>query len=94
MPPTTLKLSPELKRRIQAVVKGTGQSAHAFMVDAIERETQLAEDRKNFVAAALEARDDFDRTGLGFRATDVHKHLKALAAGRATKRPRAIRWRR
>jgi predicted transcriptional regulator len=41
MPTTTLKLSEELGRRVAAVVEGTGQSAHAFMVEAIERQTQL-----------------------------------------------------
>lgn len=94
MPPTTLKLPAELKQRIRSVVSGTEQSVHAFMLNAIERETSLAETRKEFVAAALAARADFERTGEGFRAADVHAHFKAQAAGRKVPRPKAVRWRR
>jgi predicted transcriptional regulator len=42
MSATTIKLPPELKDRIAAVVEGTGKSAHAFMVEAIEHQTLLA----------------------------------------------------
>jgi predicted transcriptional regulator len=76
MPPTTLKLPPELKRRIQAVVDGTGQSVHAF------------------IAAALAARTEFDRTGIGYAAADVHAHFRARVAGRKSARPKSVRWRR
>ena len=93
MPPTTLKLSPELRQRIRAVVDGTGQSMHAFMVEALERETRLAEDRKKFVASALAARADFERTTLGYDAAEVHAHFKARAQAKKSARPRARRWR-
>jgi predicted transcriptional regulator len=91
MPPTTLKLSPELKRRIQAIVADTGQSAHAFMLEAIERQTAAAEQRGAFVSAALAARADFQRTRTGFAARDVHDHFRARAAGR---KPRALKAKR
>ena len=94
MPPTTLKLPTELKDRIRTVVAGTGQSMHAFMLEAIERETRLAEDRKQFVADAVAARDDFERNRLGYDASEVHAHLRARAAGRKSARPKAKRWRR
>ena len=48
MPSTSLKLAEELGARMAAVVEGTGQSAHPFMVEAIERQTRLAEQRKGF----------------------------------------------
>ena len=41
-----------LKKRVAAVVQGTDKSPQAFMVEAIERETRLAEQRKQFVAQA------------------------------------------
>ena len=47
-----LNLRAGLKKRIAAVVQGTGKTAQAFMVDAIERETRLAEQRKQFVVHA------------------------------------------
>ena len=94
MPPTTLKVPPALKQRIQAVVARTGDSAHAFMLQAIEHETLLAEQRLSFVADALEARADFERTGLGFDAAEVHAHLRARTTGKRTAAPKAKRWRR
>lgn len=94
MPPTTLKVPPELKQRIAAVVSRTGDSAHGFMLRAIEHETQLAEQRQSFVADALEARADFQRTGTGYDASDVHAHMRARVAGKRTAPPKAKRWRR
>ena len=93
MPPTTLKLPPGLKERIQAVVSGTDRSVHSFMLEAIERETTLAEKRRSFVAEAREAADDFDRTGLGYDADEVHAYFRARAAGKRVPRPKAKRWR-
>jgi predicted transcriptional regulator len=39
MPATTIKLPPELKQRVARLIRGTGQSAHAFMLEAIELQT-------------------------------------------------------
>src|SRR5258706_11124812 len=50
-----LNLRAELKERVAAVVQGTGETPQAFMVEAIERETHLAEQRKQFVARAPQA---------------------------------------
>jgi len=93
MPPTTLKLSAELKQRIQTAAKAAGTSPHAFMLAALERETQRAEQRRSFLADALAARADVKRTGTGYDAAEVHAHLKARAAGKRTPRPKARRWR-
>jgi predicted transcriptional regulator len=94
MPPTTLKLPPELKQRIQAVVARSGMSAHAFMLEAIERETELAEQRRGFIDEALAARAEFARTRRGHAARDVHAYARDRAAGVRRARPKAKRWRR
>jgi predicted transcriptional regulator len=93
MPPTTLKLTAELKQRIQAAAKASGTSPHAFMLAALERETHRAEQRRGFIADALAARAEVARSGTGFDAAEVHAHLRARAAGRRTTKPRARRWR-
>jgi predicted transcriptional regulator len=93
MPPTTLKLPAELKQRIRSVISGTDESVHSFMLKAIERQTMLAEHRKAFVADALEARAEFARSGMGFDAHAVHTHLRARAAGKRSRRPKAKHWR-
>jgi hypothetical protein len=94
MPPTTLKLPPELKQRIQAVAAKRGESVHAFMIGAIELETTLAEQRADFVGDALEARDELERTRSGYDAADVHAYFRARAAGKRATPPKARRWRR
>ena len=48
MAATSLKLSNELRQRISALVKGTNQTAHAFMVEAIERAAKQEELRRAF----------------------------------------------
>ena len=93
MPSTTLKLSPALKARVASVVDGTGKSPHAFMVQAIEEETRRAELRKQFVADALTAREDFRRTGNAYALEDVRSYYAARAAGKPARRPRLKRWR-
>ena len=91
---TTIKLPDDLKERIADVVKDSGKSAHAFMVDAIEQQTRLAEMRRQFVGDALTAEAEALNSGMGFSAADVHAYIEGLAKGRKVTRPRAKRWRR
>lgn len=93
MPVTSLKLPDELKKRIASVVEGTDKSSHAFMLEALERETRIAERRRHFVQEALEAREEVYRTGLAYSADEVHAYVKAKASGKKASRPRARRWR-
>ena len=93
MATTTLKLPSELKERIASVVKGTGKSPHAFMVEAIEQQTRQAEQRRSFVADALKARDQATRTGKAYALDDVRRYFAARLAGRPARRPRLKRWR-
>jgi len=90
---TTLKLPDELKERIADVVDGTGKSAHAFMVAAIEEQTRRAEQRKQFVHDALVADREFARTGQAYALEDAKTYLLARAAGKRSRRPRLKRWR-
>jgi predicted transcriptional regulator len=89
---TTLKLPDELKERVADVVDGTGKSPHAFMVEAIEQQTRLAEQRKSFVADALKAREHAMRTGKAYSFEDVKRYYTARLTGKPAKRPRLKRW--
>ena len=91
---TSLKLSDELKKRIQTLVSGTDKSAHAFMVEAIARETERAELRRRFGDEAAQAEEETLRSGKAYDATEVFAYLKAKAAGKKVRRPRAKSWRR
>ena len=93
MPPTTLKLPERLKARVANVVAGGDQSAHAFMIGAIEQQTTLAEQRKQMVAEALEREKAMLRSGKGYAAQDVHEYMLAKAAGKKPTRPKAKAWR-
>jgi predicted transcriptional regulator len=84
---TTLKLPDELKARFAAVARQSGKSAHAFMVEARELQTELAERRTAFVADALLAREEVARYGLGVDADEVFDYLKARAEGRTAREP-------
>lgn len=84
---TTLKLSDELKVRIASAARQTGKTAHAFMVEALELQTELAERRSAFVADALLAREEVGRYGLVVDADEVFDYLKARAEGKAARKP-------
>ncbi len=89
---TSIKLPEELKQRVARVVKGTEQSVHAFMVEAIRQETERAEKRRRFHADALAARADFQRSGLGYALADVRAHYRAKLQRRRSRRPRPRLW--
>lgn len=90
---TSIKLPAALKARVASAVKGTGKSAHAFMVEAIEQHTAETERRRQLVADALAAEREALETGLGFAADEVHAALEARVRGRKARRPRARAWR-
>lgn len=93
MSTTSLKLPEALKQRAAAVAQQRGVSAHAFMVDAIAQATRAAEQRADFVADALAARDQLLASGMGYEGDEVHAWLRARAAGRKTSKPKARPWR-
>ena len=89
---TSIKLPEELKQRVARVVKGTEQSAHAFMVEAIKQETERAEKRRRFHADALASRAEFQSNGLGYALSDIQAHYRARLQGRKSRKPRLRLW--
>lgn len=89
---TTLKIAADLKRRIAAAAKAADQSPHAFMLDAIERQTALDEQRREFVADAVASRTEALTTGEGYTAADVHRYMAARVRGSRAVRPKARSW--
>lgn len=86
---TTLKLTSQLRRRVASLARAAGQSPHAFMVSAINQQTELAEKRRAFVESALAARRQFQRDGRYFDWEDVREYFQAKVQGRKAARPRA-----
>jgi predicted transcriptional regulator len=90
---TTLKLPPELKRRIAKIVEATGQSPHAFMVDAIRSRAEQAEKRHAMIDAARRARDEVERTGRVHDWAEVREYYRAKLQGKRTTKPKPKSWR-
>ena len=91
---TSIKLPEDLKKRIARAVKGTDQSAHAFMVEAIRQETERAEKRRAMLADAYAARAEFQGSGTGYALDEVKAHYREKLQGRKTRKPKLRSWRR
>jgi predicted transcriptional regulator len=88
--PTTLKLPDELKHRIAPLAEAAGKSPHAWMVEAIERRTTLAETRADFMRAAEQSAREVDGGGALYAAEDVIDYLVARTAMGNALRPKPI----
>jgi predicted transcriptional regulator len=90
---TTLKIAADLKRRVVAAAKAADKSPHAFMLEAIEHQTQLDEQRRAFVADGVARRSEALTSGEGYAAADVHRYLAAQVRGDRATRPKVRAWR-
>ena len=98
MATTTIKLANDLKERIAPLARAAGQTPHAWMVTALERQAELAGMREQFIAEAEASASEVDAGGALYAAEDVHAYILARAArgggGRRPARPKAIKRRR
>jgi predicted transcriptional regulator len=85
---TTLKLPEALKARVSDAAQAAGKTPHAFMVEAIESQTSLAERRQAFFGSALAARQEVAEYGLVHDGDEVLSYLKDRLTQRASSRPR------
>jgi predicted transcriptional regulator len=89
MSTTTVRLPDDLKARVAKLAKQSGVSAHNYIVQAIERETQRDEARADFVRSARSRLDDMERTGEVVPWDEARSYLLARAAGKSATLPRA-----
>jgi predicted transcriptional regulator len=87
---TTLKLPDELKARIAPLAELSGKTAHAWMVDALQAQVQIAEMRRSFIEDAMASAAEVDAGGPLYAFEDVQAYILARAAGRTVERPKAI----
>jgi predicted transcriptional regulator len=90
MAPTSLRLPPALKERVESLAAEAGKTLHAYLLDTLTSAADRDEKRRDFVAAALASRAEFKRTGKGYRFEDVHRYLDERAAGKKPRRPKPI----
>ena len=86
---TTLKIPEDLKLRIAHLAEIAGKTPHAFMVEALEAETQRSELRRDFVATALKAEQEVAKYGEVYAMDAVHKYFSDKLAGKSARKPRA-----
>ncbi len=87
---TTLKLSEELKARIASAAQASGRTPHAFMVEALETQSRLAEMRQSFIDDAVASAAEVDAGGALYAIEDVQAYILARTAGKTAKRPKPI----
>jgi predicted transcriptional regulator len=87
----TLKLPARLKARIARIAKKTGRTPHAFMIEALERQTLREERMAQFIAEALASDRAIEAGEEVYAAQDVHAWLGRLAGGGKVGRPKP--WR-
>ena len=78
---TTLKLPDDLKSRIAVAAREAGKTPHAYMIDALTAQADLAELRSGFVADALAAEREFLENGEAYEFEDVSRWMRARMAG-------------
>ena len=92
--PVSLKLPDALKERINSLVRGSDRTAHAFMVEAIERAARAEELRRRFGEEAAQAEEESLRSNKAYDAAEVFAYLEARVIGKRVRRPRSKAWRR
>lgn len=89
MPTTTIRLEDALKTRINTAAQHAGTTAHAFIVDAIERTVEQAEQDAAFHALAQERWARIRATGRTVAWDDAKAYLSARSQGQTACKPKA-----
>ncbi|KAF0098316.1 MAG: hypothetical protein FD187_3040 [bacterium] len=87
---TILKLPDDLKARI-AAAEQPDKTPHAFMVEALRMQTELAERRREFFQSARLAQQEVDQYGLVYDADEVFSYMRDRLAGRPTQEPKPVK---
>lgn len=93
MAATSLKLSDELKRRIERLAAGEHKSTHAYMVDVLAREVERSELRARFAEEAATSEADTLAGGKTYDLAQAFDYLEGRLAGRKARRPKGRAWR-
>jgi predicted DNA-binding protein len=93
MSATSLKLTLELKQRLAQLAANAGQTPHAFMIDALEREAQRGELQAQFAADAERSELQTVASGKAHSLDAAFDYLEARVAGKKVRPPLAKSWR-
>lgn len=76
---------------MRAIAKETDRSVHSLILEAVEKHAAYEEQMRKLVNEALAADADIERTGVVYKADEVHAWARRMAEGVATPRPKP--WR-
>jgi predicted transcriptional regulator len=85
---TSLKLDSEVKERLRRLAGTRKRSAHWLMREAISQYVDREEKRESFKREALEAWEEYQRTGLHLTGEEVNAWLDKVAQGTKAKLPK------
>ncbi len=89
MPTTTIRLDGDLKARVAAAAESAGKTAHAFILEAIARTVEQAEEDEAFRRLAESRWSRILETGETVAWDAAKTWIEARARGEAPPRPRA-----
>lgn len=77
----SLRVPPEVKKKVERLAEAQDTTAHAFMLKAIREKVEAEETRAAFHAEARKRLARMKQTGMGIPAEAVRAYLRELAAG-------------
>ena len=84
---TSIKLDDALKERVQHLAEARRRTSHWIMREAIAQYVEREEKREAFKREALQAWEDYRRTGLHLTGEEVDAWLAKLEAGEDAEPP-------
>ncbi|HVY22819.1 MAG TPA: hypothetical protein VG962_05655 [Steroidobacteraceae bacterium] len=93
MTATSIKLPDDLKRRIDKLAGSINMTPHAFMLEALKKETEQMELRQRFAADSARSEKQAFSSGKAYTLDSAFDFLESRAAGKKVRRPRMHSWR-
>ena len=87
----SLRVPPEVKKKIARRAEAQDTTSHAFMLEAIREKVEADEARAAFHAEGRRRLARMKKTGRGIPADEVFAYLEKLALGKPAVRPKARR---
>ncbi len=84
----SVKMPPELRDRVQTLAKIRNSSAHALMLQAIERYVDREEKREALRQDGIAAYEEYKRTGLHLTNAEVREWIEQLRQGKKAPLPK------
>lgn len=89
MSTTTIRLPPDLKRRVQEAAESAGTTAHAFIVEAIAEKAEQHARQRDFDATANQRYAKIIATGQTIPWSEMRRYLEARGKGKKLAPPAA-----